>query len=413
MTALATNNGITIESNFGSIMPEQYPLSDPRAYEFLTFNFVSPTDKISNYWIETIPITGQITDFQPKNILGDDRIFGITSGGQFSGKIPSFTVAIVPDNISEGDETFMIFVYKDVLDPTYGIAPLVKAVFTIADDDEPGFAQHIIGTDDVDKLQGGAKADILKGFGGKDTLTGLGGNDRLVGGAGNDLMYGGDGNDTYIVDSRADRVFELTSPGSVDVSGGIDTVQSSVTYSIADTFRGRQSIERLTLTGTGNISGTGNALANAITGNDGNNVLRGLAGNDTLRGGAGNDKLYGGDGNDTLIGGAGKDAFIFDTASASQDLIADFSHAKGDWLQLSKAVFAAFAYTGTLHSDDFWAAAGATEAHDATDHLIYNTTTGILYYDADGIGGTAAVAVAQLGSNTHPVLVYSDLQIIA
>jgi Ca2+-binding RTX toxin-like protein len=76
-------------------------------------------------------------------------------------------------------------------------------------------------------------------------------------------------------------------------------------------------------------------------------------------------------------------------------------------------VFKGFAYTGTLHAEDFYAAAGATKAHDATDRLIYNTTTGVLYYDADGLGGVAAVQVALLGASAHPALVYADLQIIA
>jgi hypothetical protein len=45
--------------------------------------------------------------------------------------------------------------------------------------------------------------------------------------------------------------------------------------------------------------------------------------------------------------------------------------------------------------------------------VIYNTTTGILYYDADGVGGIAAAQVALLGASIHPALQFSDLQIIA
>ena len=46
------------------------------------------------------------------------------------------------------------------------------------------------------------------------------------------------------------------------------------------------------------------------------------------------------------------------------------------------------------------------------DAWIYDTTTGALYYDADGLGGVDAVQVAVLGTTTHPGLVYSDVQII-
>src|SRR5262249_958261 len=48
-------------------------------------------------------------------------------------------------------------------------------------------------------------------------------------------------------------------------------------------------VENLTLTGTGDINGTGNVLANVITGNSGDNILDGGVGADKMIGGAGND----------------------------------------------------------------------------------------------------------------------------
>ena len=161
---------------------------------------------------------------------------------------------------------------------------------------------NALGTNDT--LNGGAGDDILNGNGGNDTLNGGTGNDRLNGGLGSDTMNGGLGNDTYVVNSAADVVNDpnILQPFPLPpISGGVDTVESSISYTLGST------IENLTLTGFGAINGTGNALNNIINGNGSNNVLSGLGGNDTLNGGLGNDTLNGGDGNDILNGSAGND----------------------------------------------------------------------------------------------------------
>jgi trimeric autotransporter adhesin len=149
-----------------------------------------------------------------------------------------------------------------------------------------------------DFLDGGIGSDNLQGGDGNDTLIGGAGDDNLKGGAGDDLLdgtgggldvlSGGTGNDLYLVDSTDATIIET-------LNQGIDTVQASVTYTIG------ANIENLTLTGTANINGTGNSLANVITGNSGDNLIDAGAGNDTLIGGGGNDTLIGGSGNDTYI----------------------------------------------------------------------------------------------------------------
>ncbi|MHC2017818.1 calcium-binding protein [Methylobacterium sp. CM6247] len=143
--------------------------------------------------------------------------------------------------------------------------------------------------------------NVLNGGGGNDILFGKGGADILDGGTGNDTMHGGLGDDTYFVDRVGDKIVEL--PGE-----GNDTVYSSVTYSLS------ANVENLVLTGSRNVSGTGNALDNDITGNDGSNRLSGGAGDDVLTGNGGNDTLLGGSGADTMRGGTGNDTYVIDNA---------------------------------------------------------------------------------------------------
>jgi Ca2+-binding RTX toxin-like protein len=137
--------------------------------------------------------------------------------------------------------------------------------------------------------QGNANANVLIGNIAANQLFGFGGNDTLDGGAGADQMYGGEGDDTYVVDNIADVVFEA------NVAWGIDTVLSTVTWTLSS------SIENLTLTGADGVNGSGNGLNNVITGNTASNTLFGYGGNDTLDGGQGDDFMYGGEGDDTYI----------------------------------------------------------------------------------------------------------------
>ena len=109
-----------------------------------------------------------------------------------------------------------------------------------------------------------------------NVLTGNAAANTLDGGAGSDTMAGGAGNDSYLVDAAGDVVTEIA-------GGGTDVVQSSINYTLGS------EVENLVLTGTANLTGTGNAVANTLTGNSGDNRLDGGAGIDTMTGGSGND----------------------------------------------------------------------------------------------------------------------------
>ncbi|HEY8358197.1 MAG TPA: calcium-binding protein [Ramlibacter sp.] len=168
----------------------------------------------------------------------------------------------------------------------------------------------LTGTANLDAM-GNSLANVLTGNDGSNVLDGY---------IGADTLKGGGGNDTYYIDNLGDDIVGERSDGTTG-----DRAFTSVTYSIQSDY-----VEKLTLTGTANINGTGNKLNNALTGNDGNNTLAGAAGNDLLRGGLGADQLS---------GGVGNDRFIFATAAESTlsalDRITDFARGT-DKLDLSR-----------------------------------------------------------------------------
>jgi Ca2+-binding RTX toxin-like protein len=288
-------------------------------------------------------------------------------------------------------------------------------------------ANTMIGNDAANTLNGLAGADTLSGNGGTDTLNGGDGTDTLNGGADNDVLDGGNNDDTLNGGDGADTLYGRTQndilngeAGNDTIFGGdgddvatggdgddlIDGLNNNDTLSGgdgADDLYGRQNNDVLNgdagnddlYGGDGDDQINGGADDDLLDGGNGIDVLNGGDGADTLYGRNGVDTLDGGLGADTLSGGNDADTFVFSTAlgASNIDTIQFYSVAQ-DTIQLDVDVFSAIGL-GTLAANVFVIGAAATTA----DHrIIYDATTGALYYDADGNGAGAAVQFATLGT---------------
>ena len=315
------------------------------------------------------------------------------------------------------------------------------------------------GIEESEEVYGGAGNDTLSGGSGLDKLYGDVGDDVLTGGVGADRLDGGTGNDTVSYATSAAGVNVNLATGAV--SGGDATGDILV------------SIENVIGSSAANVL-TGNGLANALSGGAGNDTLAGGAGADRLdggvgidtvtyaastigvnvnlatgavsggdaagdvlisieniigsnaaniltgstvanvfSGGGGNDTIAGGAGNDTLTGGSGSDVFLFNAAlgTTNVDTILDFNVLDTIRLENTGAgLFNALTTLGTLSAAAFASGAGLVSGQDANDRIVYNTTTGDLYYDADGSGAGAAVKFATL--STKPAITNADFVVI-
>ncbi len=194
------------------------------------------------------------------------------------------TTDVITENLGEGTDTIQASV-------TFNLTTLTNIEnLTLTGSS----AINGTGNADNNSLMGNSANNILNGAAGFDTLNGSGGIDTLIGGTGDDF---------YIVDTTTDVITE-------NAGEGIDTIQSSVTFSLS----ALTNIENLTLTGTSAINGTGNTANNLIIGNTASNTLNG------------------GDGIDTLIGGMGNDIYIVDTTT---DIIIENAGEGTDTIQSS------------------------------------------------------------------------------
>ncbi len=242
-----------------------------------------------------------------------------------------------------------------------GLTLDAQTAFTIAAVDELEFLQHLfMGSDRIFLT---TQDDNIASFGGNDRVLAYGGNDTVYGGKGNDSLFGGGGDD--VLEGSDGNDFLYGGPGS---------------------------------TGTDNN----------LYGGDGNDFLTGGGGLEYSNGGNGRDTLVGGVWFDTLTGGAGADDFVFRSTStpATNPFITDFQPGV-DEILLDNDRFAALGVPGNLTHGQFREGVSAT---DDSDRIIYDQSTGRIWYDADGSGSAAKKLILILTST--PDIAFDDFRII-
>ena len=214
-----------------------------------------------------------------------------------------------------------------------------------------------------------------------------------------------------VIDSRTGKVSGTPSYSAADLESNTVTIK-------ATDKGGLSASTSLTVKVTNIPTITGSTKADSIVAGAGADSISGGNSNDTLSGGAGNDTLVGGAGKDVLTGGDGSDRFVFDTSlgTSNVDTIKDFL--KGtDKIVLSAKVFSKFTGSsagGAITAGNLVVGAGATaKALVSNDYLVFDTTSDLLYYDADGSGSGAAVAFAKVELTGTASPAFGDFLVVA
>jgi Ca2+-binding RTX toxin-like protein len=216
----------------------------------------------------------------------------------------------------------------------------------------------------------GANNTIITSYG-DDTIDGLAGEDRMIG-------HGGD--DIYIVQSVGDVVVESK-------GGGLDAVGTDLqSYTLG------ANVDFLVGASDGGQVLTGNGLRNGIQGGSGNDTINGWIGADFLRGGLGND------------------VFVFSAPLLAADKIEDF--ATVDTIRLVASAGGPFVglALGVLDQTAFRLIGVGGLSLDADDRILYESSTGKLYYDADGSGSAAQIWFATL--TNHASISAADFSVV-
>jgi Ca2+-binding RTX toxin-like protein len=305
---------------------------------------------------------------------------------------------------------------------------------------------NVFGDDYQDIMFGNDGNDLLYGYGNADTIFGGNDDDILWGGTGLDEVRGEAGNDLiYVakddlgtnetVDGGTGGDVVNVFKGNVNLGKAIVLSIEEIEFGVSASFNQSIYMEGLQMGGgafssfltlDGRVGATdylqvtmgvdtdvnasnwtfvdwNSSGADAdrviILGDADADTIRGTSERDLIKSKFGADWLYGKGGSDNLNGGGpdgAVDRFVFDTAlgSSNIDTIVGFE-VNIDEVRLENTGIFTGLVAGSLSAAAFRIGASAA---DASDRIIYNSANGALYFDADGLGGTAQVRFANIGT---------------
>ncbi len=336
--------------------------------------------------VENLTLTGTAaingTGNSSNNVLTGNSAANVLSGGAGDDTYILGTGDTVVENVNEGIDSVQTAL-------TYTLGSNVENL-------------TLTGTSTIDGT-GNTLNNVIIGNTANNTLTGGAGDDRLDGGGGTDALIGGTGNDYYVIDSSRDAITE-------NANEGVDTVQTSLTYTLGT------NLENLVLTTGFLINGTGNAVNNVITGNELDNVLDGAAGADTLIGSGGNDTFVVDNAGDVAVENAGEGADTVQSA-VSYALSANVENLtltgtaviNGTGNNLSNTLTgnsAANVLTGGAGDDTYVVGAGDTaieNANEGTD-TVQSSVTFTLDVNLENLTLTGATVINGTGNSLNNTL---------